>query len=70
MRFDFVIFVKNSEEAERLKKEHLNLQTEKLNFIDVTEKAESEKELEKEEENKKNDEKDVAVPLLEGEIKE
>jgi len=40
MRFDFVIFVKNSEEAERLRKEHLGLLTEKLNFIDVTEKAE------------------------------
>lgn len=43
MRFDFVIFVKNSEEAERLRKEHLGLLTEKLNFIDVTEKAECQK---------------------------
>lgn len=37
--------------------------TEKL-FIDVPEKTEAEKELGKAEENKKSEEKDVAVPLI------
>lgn len=36
MRFDFVIFVKNSEEASKLIEFNLSLIQEKLNFIDLT----------------------------------